>query len=113
MIVKKNRDKGARDEHARGIEEHVIHSDPVIQRSPRATAEVLRRRREAVANLTRLVERDGRDSIWAELLEDAQARLDQVINDARGAAPSTIEIVRPSRASHVIVGDHTPEPRTW
>lgn len=60
-------------------------------RKEAARVETLRRRIEAVERLTDLVKRDGPDSIWADLLPEAQARL---------------------TASRLIqVGDHDPEPR--
>lgn len=54
-------------------------------------AERLRRRREAVERLRELAARDGVDSIYADLLPEAERRL--------------------AECSPVVVGDHAPEPR--
>lgn len=63
-----------------------------LRRASNRAAEKLRRRRESVARLRPLAERDP--AMWAELLTDAERRL----RDALAAYP-------------VQVGDHDPEPR--
>lgn len=82
--------------------------------------ERVKRLRESVARLTPLAAHDPQQ--WQFMLDIATTRLHHAINEARAKAPSTVgdfhrdvfagrlrhEIMQ---ETHVIVGDHPPEPR--
>lgn len=57
--------------------------ETIARRAREAAAEKLRRRTEAVERLTRLAERDGPDSIWADMLVEASARLKETRDEAK------------------------------
>jgi len=66
------------------------------------------RLRRQIEQYDQLAQRDGPDSIYHALRDAARDKLVQAINDARGRAPSIVD-----HTTHVIVGDHAPEPRVF
>jgi hypothetical protein len=74
-----------------------------------STDEAIRRRRESVQFFEDIVAREGHNSIWIEQLEDARNRLRRALDDYRGAIDDCRRHV--GDATHIIVGDHDPEPR--